>query len=163
MKHDFRKYLNPYFIETGSYMGDGIQAAVDAGFETIISIELSEKYYNICRSRFKIYSNVDLLAGSSVYWLPIILNMMDDKCTFWLDAHYSGGDTSQGVPLMKELRIITAYPDRHTILIDDMRLFRNPPDNWDIDFNDKDIEKALADYDISYEYGVAENDILIAR
>ena len=33
----FSKYPNPVFIETGSHTGDGIQFAIDAGFQTIIS------------------------------------------------------------------------------------------------------------------------------
>ena len=39
MRHDFKKYLNPVFIETGSLQGKGIQAAIDAGFQKVISIE----------------------------------------------------------------------------------------------------------------------------
>ena len=33
------------FIETGSYMGDGIQLAIDSGFEKVYSIEISESHY----------------------------------------------------------------------------------------------------------------------
>ena len=160
MKRDFKKYLNPYFIETGSYKGEGIQAALDAGFEKVISIELSVKYYRICRDKFRDNWRVKLFWGDSIYFLPIILKLIDNKkFTFWLDAHYSGGDTAEGrVPILKELEIITARKG-DTILIDDMRLYRK---GWD-GITDKDIEKALVGYDISYEYGVAENDILVAQ
>jgi hypothetical protein len=37
MKHEFKPYLNPVFIESGSYIGAGIVAAWDAGFKKIIS------------------------------------------------------------------------------------------------------------------------------
>ena len=40
---NFKKYPNPVFVETGSLMGDGIQQALEAGFQKVISIELSEK------------------------------------------------------------------------------------------------------------------------
>ena len=43
MKHDFKPYPNRIFIETGSYEGDGIQAAIDSGnYDLIISIEFPE-------------------------------------------------------------------------------------------------------------------------
>jgi len=53
MKHDFRPFLNPVFIETGSYTGDGIQAALNSGFTKVISIELVPHYYNLCKKRFQ--------------------------------------------------------------------------------------------------------------
>jgi len=159
MKRDFKKYINPYFVETGSYTGTGIQAALDAGFDTIISIEMADKYHRYCKERFKDNKNVLLIWGDSVTWLPNILWKVRGKCTFWLDAHYSGGATARGkVPILRELEIITARKG-DTILIDDMRLFRK---GWD-GITDKDIEEALHGYNISYEYGVAENDILVAR
>ena len=46
----FALYPNRIFVETGSFNGDGIQAAIEAGFETIHSIELSEHYYNHCKN-----------------------------------------------------------------------------------------------------------------
>ena len=45
----FGKYPNPYFVETGSYDGSGIQRALDSGFQQVLSVELSEKYFNACK------------------------------------------------------------------------------------------------------------------
>jgi len=50
-------YKNPYFLETGSYLGDGIEKAISAGFQTIISIELSQKYFELCTKKFSMHSN----------------------------------------------------------------------------------------------------------
>lgn len=159
MKYDFRKYLNPVFVETGSYQGRGIQSALGAGFKRIISIEKSEKYYKFCLMKFRHNRNVFLYLGDSVAWLPKILTGIPKSCTFWLDAHYSGGDTAPGpIPILKELEIIKAHPFRHTIMVDDMRLFRK---GW-MGVSAEDIEDSLKDYNIHYEFGVAPNDILIA-
>lgn len=166
MRHDFKKYLNPVFIETGSLQGKGIQAAIDAGFSKIISIELSEKYYHYCNRKFIDRDAVLLYWGSSVDLLPGILKDIDTECTFWLDAHYSGGETAPGpVPLMEELLIIKDHHIKdHTIIIDDMRLFRE--NHWNLDYTVTDIENTLHsindNYNLHYEYGVADNDILIA-
>jgi len=158
MKRDFKKYLNPNFIETGSHTGSGIQAALKAGFKRIYSIELCEKYYGLCRDKFRKDKNVFLFFGNSVTWLPYILNNITGKCTFWLDAHFSGGDTANDMPLLRELDIITKRKG-DIILIDDMRLFRE----GFAGITERDIIKALKGYKLSYEYGVAERDILIAQ
>ena len=172
MKHNFKEYLNPVFIETGSFQGNGIRAAQKAGFEKIISIELSEMYYNYCVDKFKDCDNVTLYHGDSTELLPGILKDIDERCTFWIDAHYSGGETAMGrlpVPLMEELLIIRGHHRKdHTIIIDDMRLIRNPVEYWKtLIYGVADIERVIRsinpDYDISYGFGVVPNDILIAK
>lgn len=51
----------------------------------------------------------------------------EERCLFWLDAHYSRGDTARGeeeTPILKELELIGAHPVRgHLLLIDDARCF----------------------------------------
>lgn len=170
MRYDFKSHLNPVFIETGSLQGKGIQAARDARFGKIISIELSRLFYDYCVKKFTGDTRVSLYHGDSAKLLPDILADIDERCTFWLDAHYSGDKTAPGViPLMAELLAIKDHHIKdHTIIIDDMRLIRTHAEQWgDFPFSAKDIEGVLhsinKDYNIHYEYGVAENDILIAE
>jgi hypothetical protein len=63
----------------------------------------------------------------------------NDNILFWLDSHWSGGDTygeNDECPLMDELKIIFKYTKNYVILIDDARLFIAPPpkphriENW---------------------------------
>jgi len=49
----FAKYKNPYFVETGSFVGDGIALALSLGYQKVYSIELSEKYFDYSEQRFK--------------------------------------------------------------------------------------------------------------
>ncbi|MFT6128281.1 MAG: hypothetical protein ACJAVA_002782 [Flavobacteriaceae bacterium] len=54
----------------------------------------------------------------------------NDNILFWLDAHWSGGDTygaTDECPLVEELNIIFEYNKNHVVLIDDARLFLAPP------------------------------------
>jgi hypothetical protein len=170
MKHDFKPYLNSIFIETGSYLGDGIQAALDAGFTHVISIELSSYYYSVCQDRFKNNSRVELVLGDSVIVLPEVIKGIHEQCTFWIDAHYSGGDTATGiapVPMMEELEIIFKHEIKtHTIIIDDMRAVGVGGDTSWGRLNKKKIEELIlsinSEYKIHYEFGVEPNDILIA-
>lgn len=165
---NFKMYPNPIFIETGSFMGDGIQQALDAGFNRIISIELAEKYYNISTDRFKGDPRVKVIFGDSYKVLPEILKEIDEPVTFWLDGHHSCGDTALGdywAPLMKELEAIENHHIKnHTILIDDMRCWKEP--NEVHGFYEKDImdklRKINPKYTTKFINGVEENDILAA-
>lgn len=169
-KREFESFINPVFIETGSYVGDGIKAALRCGFPKVISIELSAKYYEGCKERFKDNSNVHLYHGNSVDLLEGILSKIKTPCTFWLDAHYCGDTTgNKGVPLMEELEIIAQHPIKtHTILIDDMRLIKEKEAEWvDFPYGIRDIEQFINSinpkYKIYYVHGTAPDDILIAR
>jgi hypothetical protein len=175
MRGGFEKYMNPVFIETGSYGGDGIVAAMKAGFKRIFSIELSEHYYNICHERYSMERNVFLYHGDSLDVLPRILKIINEPITFWLDAHFCGDVTGKGkviVPIMEELDIIAQHSIKtHTILIDDMRLVRDKNSEWyremGITFSIEDIENKLLtinpNYNISYISGFVKQDILVAK
>ena len=172
MKYNFKPYLNSIFIETGTGGGDGISAALKSGFTKVISIEVDNSLYELCKGKFKKNKDVTLYLGDSVDVLPTILKDIDVKCTFWLDGHYSGEGTSHGkllVPLMEELKAIAQHPIKnHTLLLDDMRLLRTHTAEWvDLTYSVDDIEQMIysinPDYKITYGFGVAPNDILIAQ
>lgn len=165
-KEIFAKYLNPVFIETGTYKGDGVQMALDAGFKTIISIELSYLLYEKCQKRFKGVKNVHLVNADSEEILPKLLKTFRQPITFWLDGHYSGGDTVKGrqnTPLLQELDAIAKHPIKtHTIMIDDLR-------DWTKEltgFNTSDLMKRISTinpaYEFSFEDGFVPRDILVA-
>lgn len=173
MKRDFSDHLNPVFVETGSYAGWGIEAALAAGFAKIYSIEVNDHFYQICREKFRYHRNVHLRFGDSVLVLPKMLMGINERCTFWLDAHYMSDPNTAGgmipVPLMEELKIIKQHPIReHTILIDDIQLLRNHEAEWaDLPYGVTDVELFLQTinprYKISYVFGEVEDDILIAE
>jgi hypothetical protein len=164
----FAKYLNPVFIETGSFTGDGIQAAIDAGFQKIISIELSQHFFEVCTNRFRHNPNVQIIHGDSFKVLPDIIKNIDNRITFWLDGHYSCGNTAKGeywAPLIQELEVIKNHHVKtHTVMIDDMRCWQEP--NETHGFYVPDILNKLNEindqYELVYEYGVEKDDVLVA-
>lgn len=114
------------FIETGTLVGDGIQSALNAGFEKFYSVELSDNFFNICKNKFLGNKNINLFLGSSEQELPKILDQIDEPFLLWLDAHTSGGDTV-GEPmhnyLPRELKSIVKHTKKFkdsVIMIDDM-------------------------------------------
>ena len=113
-----------HYIETGTYLGDGIKNVLN-NYEFIHSIELSDKWYEYNVEQFKNCSNVKMYLGDSKKLLPELLNNINEPMTIFLDAHYSGGTTSFGdeeVPLLFELEILKNRTYNDIIIIDDCRL-----------------------------------------
>lgn len=121
------KYKNNIFIESGSFLGDGIKCSIECGFSTIYSAECHESNCKFCINRFKDNPNVNLYFGDSREMLKILLPSINERCTFWLDGHYSRGGTGYidiFNPIVEELEIISNHHIKdHFLLIDDRRNF----------------------------------------
>jgi hypothetical protein len=165
----FRRHYNPVFIETGSYVGRGIEEALDANFNEIYSIELADKYYNLCCEKFKNNKNVHMIKGDSSIVLFDLIKNINQNISFWLDGHCSEGDTARGAyytPLIQELEQIKRHHLKtHTIMIDDMRLWNE--EDAKIGFGKNLIIEKLMEinpnYKLIYENGYIDKDILVAK
>jgi hypothetical protein len=172
-KELFEKYPNPVFIETGTWHGDGVQQAIDAGFKVIYSIELSLELYQRCCERFKDVPFVSLIQGDSCIVLEDVISSIGDPITFWLDGHFSGGDTVMGKyksPIMQELDAIGRHPIKnHTILIDDLRDWYIGNTGFNPDMIKDKILSINPNYTFTFEDGHVDenthflNDILVAQ
>lgn len=176
-KEFLQKYMNNYFIEAGSFKGDTIQLALDAGFQYIRSIELNFKNFESCYKRFEHEKNVTLYFGESEKFLWSMIRDIKEPFTFWGDAHYSGcGETyvtSKGSTfssIMSDLYTIRLHPIKnHTIIIDDIRDFGTQNmDYVKLDDILKILKSINPDYNISYDTGdetneIFKNDILVAK
>lgn len=100
-------------------------------FPSVITIELSDRYFELARSDLAALTNVVAELGSS----PAVLETLEAEPTlYWLDAHWSGLDTAgegNPCPVLDEIAAIPAHPD-DCLLIDDARLFAatREPDRW---------------------------------
>jgi hypothetical protein len=162
-----RRYPNPVFIETGTYLGEGIDAAVEAGFERIFSIELGESLFVEASKKFSGNKKVSIIRGDSSKSLEPLISTITTTITFWLDAHCSLGNTAKGdkmCPLIEELAVISKHPiKKHTILVDDRHLLGSQY----MEPTEEDVVRALKDinpsYRISYEDGAVKQDIIVAQ
>jgi hypothetical protein len=124
-------YRNRYglnqFVETGTHLGDTLAYMARLQSVQATSIELAEGYFQVAMQRFATYSNVSLLQGDSGRVLPAVVRRLQSPALFWLDGHYSGGDTGRAesdTPISAELAAVLESPVRgHVVLIDDARLF----------------------------------------
>lgn len=123
------------FVETGSYAGDGIQAALDLGFKRVISIEAKESIFLHTGERFKDDLRVRMVHGNSAHVMAEAIKDLDEPATFWLDAHWCGEGTGGErphddgrvpCPVLDEIDAIRRHPIKgHAILIDDIGGFRH--------------------------------------
>jgi len=115
------------FIETGTHLGDTLAYVAQQKGVHATSIELDEAYFRAAKQRFLRYTNVTILQGDSGKLLPEHVRQLQEPALFWLDGHYSGGDTGKGeldTPVSAELEAILGSPVKgHVILIDDARCF----------------------------------------
>jgi hypothetical protein len=162
----FKKYLKRVFVETGSYRGDGIQLALDAGFEQVYSIEIAMDLFIQCSFRFAGIDNIHLFNGDSAVILPSLLNEIEEPVTFWLDGHYPecGYDVMSYLsPLLYELEAIKNHKIKtHTILIDDLRLWNKADHGFNTNNLIQKLKEINPDYSFEFEDGHVAKDILVA-
>lgn len=157
------------FVETGSYIGDAIQQAIEAGYEKIISIDIDQKNIDFCKRRFDPLGVIQLICGDSAECLWDAIKDIDEPITFWLDSHWQlFEDEPKGdnpFPLLKELQQIARHPIKtHTILIDDILILTHPDVN---NVTRKNIEAAIRiinpKYKISYVANPVVTNLLITE
>lgn len=116
------------WIETGTWHGDTTVFLAQFA-RHVWTIEPGPSLAQAASLRFADQPNVSVIEGLSETSLDGILAQVSGDVCFWLDGHYSAGDTYQGpvdTPIVAELDIITRHLDRlgHVaVLIDDVRCF----------------------------------------
>jgi hypothetical protein len=111
------------FVETGTFRCTTLRN-VEQFFQKVYSIELKQKFYEDACREFSNKSHITLIKGDSCEELPKLIPAINQKALFWLDAHWSMGDTARGnkdSALENELPAILTMPEEmgNVILIDD--------------------------------------------
>jgi hypothetical protein len=164
-----QKYLNPYFVETGTSNGEAIELVSKLNFEKIYSIELDPVLQEGNIKKFNeqiIKGSIELIQGDSLFELFKLIPKLDKPTTFWLDAHVDEGPTGvKRCPLYEELESInTSIIKTHTILIDDMRCLGGG--NWGHGITIEGLKEKLLDINPNYKFNLEDGhiskDILVA-
>jgi hypothetical protein len=118
-------------VETGTYQGDSLLELAGIVPEAW-SIELSGELHDAAKKRLAQYPNLHCAGGDSTAVLPGLLATVPGPALFWLDGHWSGGETAgadRECPVLAEISMIDAwaFAADSSILVDDARLFFGPP------------------------------------
>ena len=128
-----RRYFdaNSLCVETGTYMGT-MTKFLSQNFPYVVTLEPSKLHFEQALKNFRNTRNVKPIFGTSGEMLEraVIDNLFSfSSVSFWLDGHFSEGNTFKGnvvTPILYELEIIERLLksfDSMTICIDDVRLF----------------------------------------
>ena len=149
----FKKYKSDcnVFFETGTHIGNSVDAAYKLGFNRIISIEREERFYDYCMNRFQpldAWEQIKLFLGRSEDNIEkLVLEWVNDKALFWLDAHENNS------PYKTEIKAILKHPKKnHTIIVDDIEVYY-----IDVDW----IKNKLLEYNPSYKFKIYEKKSLV--
>ena len=127
LQDDYKNYN--CFIETGTLNGDTI-FAVESYFNKLYTIEYSEKYYTNTKNKYK-GNKINFILGDSSIVFKTLLHEIDYNSIFFLDGHWSSGDTGRSekdCPLIEEITNINIlFKHKGIIIIDDFRLFGLSP------------------------------------
>lgn len=123
LRDDYSKYT--CFVESGTFWG-GTIFSVEPFFNKLYTIEFSEKFYENTRRMYN-GTKINFILGDSSIVFEKLLPNIDDKTIFFLDGHWSSGDTGKSAkdcPLVEEITHITnLFKNEAIIIIDDYRLF----------------------------------------
>lgn len=116
-----RAYRLTTLVETGTYYGEMI-AAVGKHFQRIYSIELDARLAKLAQQRFRGNARVEIIEGDSQKVVPRLLQQINERCLWWLDAGYCGWIGELGNPNRLGSELNSILSDRrftHVVLMDD--------------------------------------------
>lgn len=130
----FKKYnlQNSIWIETGTFRGTST-IFLSKIADKVFTLEPVLEFYEDVTTRLKNLKNVTFINKSSEEGFEEVIKTIPNNTNvcFWLDGHYSEGNTFLGEkhsPVEYELKIIKNHLNRLKnvrILVDDFRLFQN--------------------------------------
>jgi hypothetical protein len=143
-----RRFSLDTLVESGTYLGEMVDAQRKY-FKRIISIELSQSLYESARNKFITYKHINIYQGDSGKLIKEIVANLNMPALFWLDGHYSGGNTAKAdveTPILSELDAILKTNENHVILIDDARSFLGTNDYPTIEYARKFVIERKGNY-----------------
>lgn len=147
MKLEFEKLIKEYgiktIIETGTYKGDTTLVLADM-VENVITVELSDTYFNENKERFSGIKNIHAVEGNSV---DLLKSINPTNALVFLDAHWN-----DYCPLLDELKAISNWTEKPVIVIHDFKVPDHPELGFD-SYNGQDYDFGFIAVELLSIYG----------
>ena len=154
------------WIETGTHIALTTEVLAKNG-GSVFSIEPSEHFFELAKNKFENNKQVKILHGLSEEVLPDLLPQLSGNIAFWLDGHYSAGNTFKGpkdTKIIEELDTISKNKSHFmniTVLIDDIRCFNPSIEEYssypDLNFLVNWANENQFKWSIEYDIFIAKN------
>ena len=144
------KFNLKYFVETGTLFGEGVDHALNHGFDDVYSIEIDKELYDRAITKYAFNAGVNIIHGSSHEKIKDLLSL-DGNCLFWLDAHFPSADCNKKsytdekdmeirAPLQTEIELLSQRKNKYkdVIIADDFWLY-----NTEHKYESGDIESHM--------------------
>ena len=127
------KYNLENFIETGCWIGQGLEFAKSIGFSKLYSCDINNDFVSMCKEKF---TNDTVLHLKSTEFLQQILPFVTGPSLFWLDAHcpvhygYAVENENTKFPLLEEVKLVISLKqkfEKDVFILDDLRVMH--PEN----------------------------------
>jgi hypothetical protein len=176
----FKEYKGSHniFVETGSFRGDGIELAQQAGYSRILSMDIDGANVAACQDRFELIGDdknpaknghINIICGDSATGLLKFMRYVNEPAMIWLDAHSQLFDDEPAMenpfPLMLELDQLRKHPIKtHTIMIDDILILTHTEvTGWNKDLIENALLMVNPAYKLTYLSNPVRNNILLAH
>ena len=107
-------FADDHVVETGTCYGETTEL-LSTFANKVYTIEPEPSLFSRAKQKFSDNPRVTVINQLSETALPELLPLVDGDVYFWLDGHYSGGDTFAGpndTPLVHELNEISRHVSR---------------------------------------------------
>ena len=144
------KFNLKYFVETGTLFGEGVDHALNHGFDDVYSIEIDKELYDRAITKYAFNAGVNIIHGSSHEKIKELFSL-DGNCLFWLDAHFPSADCNKKsytdekdmeirAPLQTEIELLSQRKNKYkdVIIADDFWLY-----NTEHKYESGDIESHM--------------------
>jgi len=153
------------FVETGTRRGNGIQCALEAGFDDVRSVDIDVDAFTKAALKYSHDYRVRLYLGDSGLLLPAMLHGVPYNAVLWLDSHEISTQLHEhNCPILRELDVLRKYPIRaFTILVDDIDVFEDAESTISVEQITEYINAINPDYNVTTITGNGDdNRILVA-
>jgi hypothetical protein len=168
---DLYRTQSRIFVESGTFIGNGIARAFASGYEKVYTCDINPDFVSKAINRFK---GCDLTAyhEPSQTAFKKIFSEIKTPSVIWLDGHmmpdelghvrpYTVKDGLEFCPLLEEIKIIReSVVNSHTIIIDDFQCFGT----WlfdGLEFNV--LRERILEINPDYKFTLYNGDIMVCN
>jgi hypothetical protein len=165
------KTKNKTFIESGTFLGNGVYRAFSVGYEKVYTCDINAECVDNAK---KTFSGKDLIAVNEPSEVAFVefLSSVDSASLIWLDGHMmpdeNGGIRSYTIrenleycPLIKEIDIIKKSKIKdHIIVIDDFKCF----ETWLFDeLKFETLRNKILEINSKYKFTLYNEEIMVCH